>query len=217
LDGSKLKVYNQAITMKMMDELLAMVENPTRRRIIEALTREPHYPFQLAKELGISQPAVVKHLDLLERNGLVTAHQEDSRNGPKRTVYTTTSEFTIMVDVRNGMFTARLVVPEDGTNEEEKEKIEGLKETRECISDIDEKITELERMRSAMIRKRESLISSAISAVAEGCGYRHRSLLYGLLNDPDKDLEDLSLDMSMNMNIVREMMEEIERIIKGGS
>ena len=204
-------VYNQEITMDMMNELLAMVENPTRRKIIEALTREPHYPFQLAKELGISQPAVVKHLDLLERNGLVSAHQEESRNGPKRTVYTTTSEFTITVDVRNGMFAAHLVVPEDRTDE--KEKIEGLKETRENISDIDEKIAELERMRSAMIRKRETLISSTISAVAEGCGYRHRSLLYGLLNDPDKDLEDLSADMSMNMNRMREMMEEIENII----
>jgi len=211
LDGSKLKVYNQAITMKMMNELLAMIENPTRRRIIEALTMEPHYPFQLAKELGISQPAVVKHLDLLERNGLVAAHQEESRNGPKRTVYTTTSEFTITVDVRNGMFTARLAVPDDRADEEE--RIEGLKETRENISFIDEQIAELERMRSAMIRKRESLISSAISAVAEDCGYRHRSLLYGLLNDPDKDPEDLSADMNMNMKAVREMIKDIEDII----
>ena len=198
--------------MNMMNELLAMVENPTRRRIIEALTREPHYPFQLAKELGISQPAVVKHLDLLEKNGLVAAHQEDSRNGPKRTVYTTNSEFTIVVDVRNGMFTARLVLPDD--KPEKEETIEGLEEVRESISDIDEKIAELERTRSMMIRKREALISTAMNAVSNECGYGHRSLLYGLLNDPGKDLEDLSEDMRMNTKLARDMIEDIERIIR---
>jgi predicted transcriptional regulator len=198
--------------MDMMNELLAMVENPTRRRIIEALTREPHYPFQLAKELGISQPAVVKHLDLMERNGLVTAHQEDSRSGPKRNVYTTNSEFTIVVDVRSGMFTARLVTPEERT--ECGEMIDGLKETRENISEIDGKIAELDRMRSSMIRKRESLISSMMSAVSGGCGYGHRSLLYRLLNEPDRDPEDLSADVNMNMNLVKGMLEDIERIIE---
>ena len=40
-----------------MDSILAVVENPTRRKILQAVVREPHYPLQLSKELGISQQA----------------------------------------------------------------------------------------------------------------------------------------------------------------
>ena len=43
--------------MNDMDTILAIVENPTRRRILQAVVREPHYPLQLSKELGISQQA----------------------------------------------------------------------------------------------------------------------------------------------------------------
>ena len=57
--------------MMDLDILLSMVENPTRRKILESLVKEPHYPLQLSKELGISQQAVMKNLNMLEKNGMV--------------------------------------------------------------------------------------------------------------------------------------------------
>ena len=193
-----------------MNELLAMVESPTRRRILEALAREPHYPLQLSKELGISQPAVVKHLTMLERNGLITGYQVESRVGPKRTMYVPKSEFTLMVDMRNGMFHARLIRPSD--DEAERGTIHDLEETRKNIMELDAKIEELERIRSKMIREREMLISSMIDAVSDGCGYRHRSLLYEMLNEPDRGVDDLSMDLSMNTELAKKMIEDIKRI-----
>ena len=38
-----------------LDGLLRVLENPTRRRIMERLARESHYPLQLSRELGVSQ------------------------------------------------------------------------------------------------------------------------------------------------------------------
>ena len=73
--------------MTDLDDLLSMVENPTRRRILEALVAEPRYPLQLSKELGVSQQAVMKNLTLLERHGLVMSH-------PSR-VFLQTSKFPI--------------------------------------------------------------------------------------------------------------------------
>ena len=52
--------------MDDIDILLSMVENPTRRRILESLVREPSYPLRLSKELGVSQQAVMKNLALME-------------------------------------------------------------------------------------------------------------------------------------------------------
>ena len=71
--------------MMDLDILLSMVENPTRRKILESLVKEPHYPLQLSKELGISQQAVMKNLNMLEKNGMVVSYQVSSSIGPMRT------------------------------------------------------------------------------------------------------------------------------------
>ena len=95
--------------MMDLDVLLSMVENPTRRKILESLVKEPHYPLQLSKELGISQQAVMKNLNMLEKNGMVVSYQVSSSIGPMRTVYEPNSEFTLVIDMRNGMFSARMI------------------------------------------------------------------------------------------------------------
>jgi len=222
--------------MNEMNELLSMIENPTRRKILEALAIEPHYPLQLSKVLGVSQPAIVKHLDQMERIGMIRGYQEESRMGPKKTLYVPNSEFTLLVDMRNGMFTVRLAQPSDSVSNdvsnglsdkqerereqnidkkerEKKRRIEGIQEIRNNISEIDQQLREIEELRSKMIRRRESLISMMLNAVSEST-YRHRSLLYELLNEPEKDLNELSMDLSMNLERAREMIQDIERIFK---
>ena len=60
--------------LSSMDELehsLSLLQNKTRRSILERLVREPHYPMQLADLIGVSQQAIVKHLKELERGNLV--------------------------------------------------------------------------------------------------------------------------------------------------
>ena len=54
------------------DEFLSILENKSRREILELLTKEPHYALQLSDLLNISQQAVVKHLDILEEAGFVS-------------------------------------------------------------------------------------------------------------------------------------------------
>ena len=134
--------------MMDLDILLSMVENPTRRKILESLVREPHYPLQLSKELGISQQAVMKNLNMLEKNGMVMSYQVSSSIGPMRTVYEPSSEFTLVIDMRNGMFSARMIEPSEEDEEGfENVKMESLKKTRQSISEIDEKIEELNKER----------------------------------------------------------------------
>ena len=52
--------------MADIDQALYLLQNKTRRQILERLAREPHYPMQLSELIGVSQPAVVKHLKELE-------------------------------------------------------------------------------------------------------------------------------------------------------
>ena len=52
--------------MDDIDRLLTIIENRTRRRILEMITEAPSYPLQISKELGVSQQAIMKNLALME-------------------------------------------------------------------------------------------------------------------------------------------------------
>ena len=58
--------------MTDMDKALYLLHNSTRRQILELLAREPHYAMQLSELIGVSQPAIVKHLKELEEGGMVS-------------------------------------------------------------------------------------------------------------------------------------------------
>ena len=144
--------------MDDIDELLSIIENPTRRRILEYLTREPAYPLQLSKELGISQQAVMKNLALMEHTGMLTRYTEQSSMGPTRNVYVPNQQFTIMIDLHDNMFSARLITS-DGESTEETH-IEGTQEAFERLGELDKRIEELDRERAELLNERSRLIST---------------------------------------------------------
>ena len=54
-----------------IDEVFHALGDPTRRRLVERLSRGPASASDLAKPLGITLAAVVQHLQVLERSGIV--------------------------------------------------------------------------------------------------------------------------------------------------
>ncbi|MCQ2079431.1 MAG: helix-turn-helix domain-containing protein [archaeon] len=206
--------------MNDMDSILAIVENPTRRKILQAVVREPHYPLQLSKELGISQQAIVKNLNLMEREGIVVSYRESSDRGPERIFYKPSSEFTITIDMRNNMFEVRMI-----STGEEKENVEEdnertveerqLEEVRAKISQIDRQIAEFDRRRSEMVRERNNLIEDFLHmANLDNLDYEHRALLYDMLNKPNWNAEDMSKKMGFNESLVSTMIDDILRYFR---
>ncbi|HZC26012.1 MAG TPA: metalloregulator ArsR/SmtB family transcription factor, partial [Actinopolymorphaceae bacterium] len=58
-------------TVEMVDEVLAALADPTRRRIVELLGVRPHRPSELAARLGTSAPVMSRHLRILLRAQVV--------------------------------------------------------------------------------------------------------------------------------------------------
>jgi uncharacterized protein YndB with AHSA1/START domain/DNA-binding transcriptional ArsR family regulator len=56
------------------DAVLAALAEPNRLRIVELLNQAPRSVGEIAAELGLRQPQVTKHLQTLQRAGLVTMH-----------------------------------------------------------------------------------------------------------------------------------------------
>jgi len=196
--------------MNDIDTILSVIENPTRRRILMALVREPHYPLQLSRELGVSQQAIMKNLDILEKSGLVESWKESSDRGPLKIVYRPTSEFTLTIDLRNGMFRATLSEPD--TIEEWEENIDmEFGEVRAGLSEIDRQITEFDRMREEMIERRNAMIRSFMNGpLAGGLGYTERSILYEMLNSPCHDMREVSKEMGVREDMMSRVMNDIE-------
>jgi len=73
--------------MKSMDKVLQIVGNETRRRILTLLSGEPQYISQIAKKLDVTQPAILKHLSLLQKAGLIESFWRKNPLGAARKYY----------------------------------------------------------------------------------------------------------------------------------
>jgi DNA-binding transcriptional ArsR family regulator len=58
-----------------LDRIFSALADPTRRAIIERLTRGPASVSELAKPLRMSLPSVVQHLQLLEQSGFIATRK----------------------------------------------------------------------------------------------------------------------------------------------
>jgi DNA-binding transcriptional ArsR family regulator len=58
---------------------LTALADPTRRRLFDRLRRRPHAVGDLARALGVSQPAVSQHLAVLKRARLVRGARDGKR------------------------------------------------------------------------------------------------------------------------------------------
>ena len=62
-----------------LDAVFAALADPTRRAIVERLSRGTATVTELAEPFDMSQPAISKHLRVLENAGLVTRGREAQR------------------------------------------------------------------------------------------------------------------------------------------
>lgn len=62
-----------------MDAVFAALADPTRRAMVERLSSGEASVSELAEPFQLSQPAITKHLKVLERAGLVTRSRQAQR------------------------------------------------------------------------------------------------------------------------------------------
>jgi DNA-binding transcriptional ArsR family regulator len=62
-----------------LDRVFRALADPTRRRIVHDLARGDRTVMDLARQFAMSQPAVTKHLNVLESAGLIARHREGRR------------------------------------------------------------------------------------------------------------------------------------------
>lgn len=85
-----------------------MIGNKTRRKILATLSQQPMYFNQLSKEIGVSQQAVLRHLQSLEAGGFVKTYSKKSNLGaPDRKYYRLNSSFTLTISISHHSFSIK--------------------------------------------------------------------------------------------------------------
>ena len=90
------------------DIILDIIGNNTRRKILATLAQEPMYFNQLAKEIGIGQQAILRHMKTLEDMGLIESYAEKSNLGaPDRKYYRLNSSFSLTICLSEDAFSIK--------------------------------------------------------------------------------------------------------------
>ena len=77
--------------------ILNIVGNETRRRILTLLSKGPFYISQISKELDVTQPAIIRHLKILEDSGLIESFAERNPLGGARKYFQICNSFNLEI------------------------------------------------------------------------------------------------------------------------
>ncbi len=215
-----------------IDDILRILENPTRRKILERLVKESHYPLQLSRELRVSQQAVVKHLRVLEEGRLVESHEEPSDvGGPRRRAYSAKRALSVTIDVGPNLFHTDVRSLESaptgkrenapyaealGRISEASDVRRQVRQAADLIERVSREIDELDRKRASLVAVKDRALRIAHqSAERLFSDYEQRSVLYALLEEGFREVSDLAVRLDLREAVVTDVLRKLtsERIL----
>jgi ArsR family transcriptional regulator len=144
-------------------ELLDILGNENRRRILQLLSFRPFYFNEMAKRLDVGPKAVIDHLEMLERAGLVECYQEQGR----RKYFRIARKTVLEVAVSPHSYGVRAYLSEDAPRLEDDGLAQDMKVLRDELSSLQEKRIELrtllDRIESREMEIRQIACSAARS------------------------------------------------------
>ena len=209
-----------------IDELFHLLENPTRRRILQLLSREQLYTLQLSREIDVSQQAVVKHLRILEEHGFVASRDEPSDRGPNRRVYRSARSVSLHIDVGPSTFREQAALISDSSHlsDEQRRVLAAISEARsmEPTARMDLLARVGEDLRHSL-REHEQERQQLLALVGElnrevghcsrkaECSYDERRLLHHMLQNPSYTIEGASAALVLREAQVCTLLEGLEQ------
>jgi ArsR family transcriptional regulator len=148
-------------------ELLDILGNENRRRILQLLSFRPFYFNEMAKRLDVGPKAVIDHLEMLERAGLVECYQDQGR----RKYFRIARKTVLEIAVSPHSYGVRAYLSEDAPKvedigSEDAGPAQNMKLLRDELILLEEKRRELRRLLSE-IESREMEIKQIASVAAE--------------------------------------------------
>jgi predicted transcriptional regulator len=214
--------------------LLDILGNETRRRILHLLAEEPHYFIQISKNLGISQQAVLKHLDLLQKKGIIDSYREKSQlAAPERKYYRLKKSLYLSIGITEDNVNIRLndigqnqsdsmKGPEDEIYDDKKtqmsdDKDENLNSLLQSsyllLKKIDRQIGEIEHNKISFLKMRQNVMKRIHDAIRSNFdNILERNILYSIIHsDTPLNIEFLSEQLDVREREIELCIDELKR------
>lgn len=184
--------------------ILNILGNDTRRKILSVLSGEPMYFNQLAKEIGVGQQAVLRHLQALEEIGLIKTYAEKSEFGaPDRKYYRLNDSFILTVSLSEDDFTITKQEMVESRQKESKkyykvfdstpeEAGKALSSFQENLADIEDEISALESRLNDLYALKQQILHRLHQIGMEIFEEDERKILYTIVEESPSSIAELS-------------------------
>lgn len=189
-----------------MGKLLDILGNETRRRILILLTKRPYFVSELSQELGVGQKAVLEHLRILERAGLIEGRTEKIPRGRPRKYYTIKRGFRLEVLLTPYTFGTEMYEPKKPRQTAEytqaRELIKSTEPVERKINELLQFLSEIERRVDEVMRTKQELeeVRLLVETYIE-------NLLRRVAQEDEKEFEKLLREF--NSRLPRKIIEDL--------
>lgn len=135
-------------------DIFEVVGNRNRRRIIELIAERPRYVSELSEELDVGQKAVIDHLRVLQREGLVSVTRGRHNRKYFRLSKSIHAELFIAPNA------ARTVVREVPLERDSSPRTSPPERVRRELEALDELSEEMNKLNSEVLRRMDALLES---------------------------------------------------------
>lgn len=209
------------MTENDIDEILEVLENPTRRMILRELAREPRYSLQLAHMLNVSQQAIMKHLRVMEDREMVRVIVEKSdAGGPPRKCYLASKRFSVTIDMGPGLFDEVVrtfgevseVTDGEGKNGgTEENAVERLAEAMEGLGRVTDEMEDLDARRTMLLDEKERLMRRAYEMADAACDDEAtKRVLRHIIEGGSPDVESIASALNMREKAARDALRKLK-------
>jgi ArsR family transcriptional regulator len=192
-------------------QLLDILGNENRRKILHLLATRPCYMSEIAERLDVGAKAVLGHLELLLRAGLVEASVDEQRRkyfhiADNLRLEVSMSPFSFEIETTSFTISA--------APERQEEDIHAISDLRSHYTEIQEL---LEQRQQIMLeyQKLQERITEAMGACMDAIGgitddHIEAEILYALLKKP-MNQRALSMQLGIPEYVLEEYLSEMER------
>jgi ArsR family transcriptional regulator len=221
------------LSLNNVDVLLDVLGNDTRRRILQLLADEPRYFIQLSKDLGVSQQAVLKHLEILEKNGFITSYQEESTfPAPKRKYFELNLSCMLEIGItRDAVQFVFQDIPRIEHEEladdkeirglskkvnsviEEQDPIELLERSDELLKEINSTLKQTFETEMKLLRLKQKITKAAHKAIRDSFDEElHRHILYSTIGETKQpNVDELSSMLDTREKEISEALKVLKK------
>ncbi len=187
-------------------ELLDILGNENRRRILQLLSFRPFYFNEMAKRLDVGPKAVIDHLEMLERAGLIECYQDQGR----RKYFRIARKTVLEVAVSPHSYGVRAYRSEDAPRAESRELTQDMKLLRDELDNLEDRRRELRGLLDE-IESREMEIKQIAAGAVRGSArdQLESEILAALLSGRSK-AADLAERLEVPEIVVEDRLKRLE-------